>query len=77
MEKNNLNMRDAITFIEKTEKERQNLRKHIAGEGAKEDEFDLTINLARMDVNEAIRLISYAAQTKGMLENVKSKVEVF
>jgi cytidylate kinase len=77
MEKNNLNMREAIAFIEKTEKERHNLRKHIAGENAKEDEFDLTINLSRMNITEVIGLIRFAAQTKGLLETSKSKIEVF
>ncbi len=77
MEKNQLNLRDAISFIEKTEKERQNLRRHIAGEGAKEDDFDLTINLSRMHTSEVIDLIKHVAETRGFLETIKSKVEVF
>ncbi|MBL7967030.1 MAG: cytidylate kinase-like family protein [Prolixibacteraceae bacterium] len=77
MEKNKLNFREAISFIEKTEKERQNLRRHIAGEGAKDDEFDLTINLSRMDTSEVIDLIKHVAETRGFLEPVRSKVEVF
>lgn len=77
MEKNNLNLRQAIEFIEKTEKERQNLRKHIAGSIQHEDEFDLTINLARMKTAEVISIIKHSAQTRGFLETAKSKVEVF
>ncbi len=77
MEKNRMNFREAVEFIERTEKERQNLRKHIAGDQGTEDEFDLTINLARMKISEVITLIRHAAQIKGLLENVKSKVEVF
>lgn len=77
MEKNRMNFREAVEFIERTEKERQNLRKHIAGDQGTEDEFDLTINLARMKISEVIALIRHAAQTKGLLENVKSKEEVF
>jgi len=52
MEKNSLNAREAMEFIERTEKERQNLRKHIAGDQGSEDEFDLTINLSRMNIQE-------------------------
>lgn len=77
MEKNELNMREAIDFIEKTEKERHNLRKHIAGDDATEDEFDLTINIARMNIADVIGLMRFAAQAKGLLEPNKSKVEVF
>lgn len=77
MEKNNLNIKDAVEFIEKTEKERQNLRKHIADENGKEDEFDLTINLSRMNIDDVLSIIRFAAYTKGLLETNKSKVEVF
>jgi hypothetical protein len=77
MEKNQMKFREAVEFIEQTEKERQNLRKHIAGEQGTEDEFDLTINLARMEITEVISIIRFAAQMKGLLETVKSKVEVF
>lgn len=77
MEKNNLNLREAISFIEQTEKERQNLRRHIAGEGVKDDEYDLTINLARMSTSEVVDLIKHVAESRGFLETVKSKVEVF
>ena len=77
MEKNNLNHRQAFEFIEKTERERENFRKHIAGEEKTTDEFDLTINLARMKVRDVIDLICFATQAKGMLETTKSKVEVF
>lgn len=77
MEKNGLNLREAVDFIERTEKERENLRKHIAGDQGIEDEFDLTINLARMKVQDVISLIYFAAQTKGLLEYARSRVEVF
>lgn len=77
MEKNNLKLREAIEFIEKTEKERENFRKHIAGDHTHGEEFDMTINLSRMKVENAISLICYASQAKGLLETNKSKVEVF
>ncbi len=77
MGKNNLNLREAVEFIEKTEKERENFRKHIAGDHSKVEEFDLTINLARMKVENVISLICQASQINGLLETNKSKVEVF
>lgn len=77
MEKNNLNIREANDFIEKTEKERQNFIKHISAESDKDVEFDLMINLSRLNITEVIGLIRYAAQTKGLIETNKSKVEVF
>lgn len=77
MEKNNMKLREAVEFIEKTEKERENFRKHFAGEHSKADEFDLVLNLARINSKEAIKIICYVAQNKGLLESHKSKVEVF
>lgn len=77
MEKNDLNMREALDFIEKTEKERKNFIKHIDGENNKDIEFDLIINLSNLNITQAISLINFAAQTKGLLEPIKSKVEVF
>jgi cytidylate kinase len=77
MEKNDLNMREAIDFIEKTEKERHNFIKHISNENDKEAEFDLTINLSRLNITEVIGLIQYVAHSRGLLETNKSKVEVF
>ena len=77
MDKNNLNLREAMEFIDQTEKERQNFRKYFADFSHQEDEFDLTINISRIDIGHAIELIRFAAQNKGLLETTKSKVEVF
>jgi len=77
MEKNNLNMREAIDYIEKTEKERQNFIKHIAGENYSDVVFDITFNLSKLNITEMIEIIKFAAQIKGLLEPNKSKVEVF
>lgn len=77
MEKNKLSFRGAVEFIEKIEKERENFRKHIAGDKLNSDEFDLTINVSRMDITEVIRIIQFAAQARGLLETNKSKIEVF
>jgi cytidylate kinase len=77
MQKNSLNQNEAFEFIEKTEKERENFRKHIAGDSSMTEEFDITINLSRISVENAISLICQASQLKGLLETNKSKVEVF
>jgi len=77
MEKDRLNMREAIEFIERTERERQNLVKHIAQDNVKEGEFDFIVNMARMTIPQIVSLISQVASLKGMLETKKSKVEVF
>ena len=77
MEKFDLNIREATDLIEKTERERENLQRHIGGENYQDYGFDLTINLSRLNITEVIGLIKYAAQTKGLLEQNTSKVEVF
>jgi len=77
MEKDKVNMREAIDFIERTDRERQNLIKYISHDKDVENEFDLSVNLARISIPEVISLIKHLAQTKGMLESKKSKVEVF
>lgn len=76
MEKNNLNMREAMDFIEKTEKERHNFIKHIADE-TKDVGFDLTIDLSRNSSSDVVAIIRFVAQNKGLLAPIKSKVEVF
>lgn len=77
MEKNQMNLNNAIDFVEKTERERQNLIKHISNENVKDPGFDLTINLSRLSIPDVIGLIRHVAQSKGLLEPKKSKVEVF
>lgn len=77
MEKNNFKLREAIEFIDRTEKERQNFRKYFSDSVSQEDEFDLTINISRISIQDALNLIRFAAQSKGLLETHKSKVEVF
>ena len=77
MAKSKFNVREAVDFIEKTEKERQNFIKHIANEKNTDVEFDLSINLSRMNASEVISLIQFAAQAKGLLVPNKSKVEIF
>jgi len=77
MERNNLNRIEAIDFMEHTEIEQQNYIKQLAGENNNDVEFDLIINLSKMKTIEVIDLIKFAAQNKGLLESVKSKVEVF
>jgi cytidylate kinase len=73
MQKNNLNEKDAVEFIEKTERERYNLRKYIAGENGGENEFDLTINLSRLNITDVITIIRSAAHSKELFDATKSK----
>lgn len=77
MEKNNFKMREAVDFIEKTEKERDNFRQRISGNHELIEEFDLVLNMARINQDQIISLIRHIAQIKGMLEANKSKIEVF
>jgi len=77
MEKNNLNRREAEDFMEETENEQQYYLKQIVDENNNDVEFDLIINLSKMNTTEVIDFIKFAAQTKGLLVSVKSKVEVF
>jgi cytidylate kinase len=77
MVKDNLNMKEAMDFIEKTEKERRNFIKHIAGENNNDNQFDLIINIAKFNSTQLIDIIKFAAQSKDLLEPFNSKVEVF
>jgi len=77
MEKNQLNIRQAIEFIEKTEQERLNFRNRFVRNNEAPDVFDLTINLSRMTISSTVKIIQSAAQIKGLLEYNRSKVEVF
>ena len=77
MERFDLNMREATDLIEKIEMERDNLLRHIGGDYYDDYGFDLTINLSRLNITQVIGLIKHAAQTKGLLEENTSKVEVF
>ena len=77
IEKNNVNVREAIGFIEKTELERKNFIKRVADEKGENIEFDLIINISRLNIKDAISLVRMAAQYKGLLEPTRSKIEVF
>lgn len=77
MEKNNLNMREAVEFIERTEKERHNFIKHIGGEDINDYGYEMIINVSKLNITQLIGLIKFAAQSKGLLEAHTSKVEVF
>lgn len=77
MEKNNLKIQEAMDFIEKTENDRHSFINHMTGENNDEGQFDLIFNLSKLNITEVVGFIKYAAQTKGLLELHKSKVEVF
>lgn len=67
MKLNGLGEKEAIDFMTKIEVERHNLRKHIADESAKDDTFDLTIDLSRIAIETTIDLIKLAAKSRGLL----------
>ena len=77
MEKNNVSRSEAIDIIREEENIRHNYIKQIADENNKDVEFDLIINLSKMNITEVIDFIQFVAQTKGLLESHNSKVEVF
>ena len=68
---------NAVEFIEKTEKERDNFRNRIAGDRSQQEEFDLVFDLTRLTHDQIIALIRHSALLKGLLEANKSKIEVF
>ena len=77
MEKNNSNIQEAMDLIDKTEKDRHSFINHMAGENNDDVQFDLIFNLSKLNINEVVGFIKFAAQTKGLLEPHTSKVEVF
>ena len=77
MEKNNLNIQEAIEFIEKTENDRHSFINQMDCENNDEVQFDLTINISKLNITEVVDFIKVVAQTKGLLEAHISKVEVF
>lgn len=64
MTNNYLNREEAIEFILKVEKERAAFRKAIKKEALEADTFDLYLNRASFQDNEAIELIELAAEKK-------------
>lgn len=66
MKKFKLKKEESREFINKVESERMNLRAIIAGNITETEEFDLTLNLSRLDNEKLVDIILYAAQKKGL-----------
>ncbi len=74
---NHLNREEAISFIERVEKERMAFRKAIKGDRDHEEYFDLTINRHSFGDRETMELILLAIEKKGILRDYKPYVDFF
>lgn len=75
MTNNKLNRNEAISFIEKVEKERAAFRKTLKESSLREEFFDLTINRGSFTNEQAVDLIEFAVEKKGILHDFKPKIE--
>lgn len=77
MHNNHLNKQEAIAFIQKVEKERYAFRKAIKEESLHEEYFDMWINRASFNDEEAISVIMSAVKNKKILAAFKPKMEFY
>ncbi|WP_297092003.1 cytidylate kinase-like family protein [uncultured Draconibacterium sp.] len=77
MTNNKLNRNEAITFIEKVEKERAAFRKALKESSLREEFFDLTINRGSFSNEQAVELVEFAIEQKGILIDYKPKIEFY
>ncbi|MDX8339654.1 cytidylate kinase-like family protein [Draconibacterium sp. IB214405] len=77
MTNNKLNRNEAIAFIEKVEKERTAFRKALKESSLREEFFDLTINRGSFTNEQAVDLVEYAVEKKGLLLDYKPKIEFY
>ena len=75
MTNNKLNRNEAIAFIEKVEKERAAFRKALKQSSLHEDFFDLTINRGSFTNEQAVDLIEFVIEKKGILQELRSNIE--
>lgn len=74
---NDLNREEATRFIKKVEKERAAFRKAIREENLREELFDLTINRATFSDENIVGLIENAIEKKGILQDIKPKIQFY
>lgn len=74
---NDLNKEEAMNFINRVENERIAFRKAIKEESLREELFDLTLNRASFTDVEIVDVICYAIELKGILQNVKPKIQYY
>lgn len=77
MKNNNLQREEAITFINRVEKERIAFRKVLREENLREEYFDLTINRASFSTEQVAEMVIYAMEKKNILADYNRKVEFF
>lgn len=77
MKNNNLNRTEAISFIERVEKERISFRKMIKAEIEQESHFDLTINRASFTDKQVIDMIIQAMEMKQILVDNKHQLQFY
>lgn len=75
MTNNKLNRNEAIAFIEKVEKERAAFRKVLKESSLREDFFDITINRGSFTNEQAVDLVEFAIEKKGILYAPKTRIE--
>jgi cytidylate kinase len=77
MSNNRLNREEAIEFIEKVEMERKVFRKAIRKEVPEDDVFDLCINRASFQDEEAIEIIELAAKKKNIFADYGQRLHYY
>ncbi|SHE41245.1 Cytidylate kinase [Mariniphaga anaerophila] len=77
IDNNHLNREEAIEFINKVERERKAFRKAIRQESPETDLFDLCINRASFNDEEAIDLIVTAAEKKGIFNDYGKQFDFY
>ncbi len=77
MHNNQLNHEQAVTFIDKVEKEREAFRKTIGGAHMKPFLFDLCINRALFNDEETVDFIEYAVIRKIIVPSQKTTIDVY
>ncbi|WP_297093718.1 AAA family ATPase [uncultured Draconibacterium sp.] len=75
MTNNRLNRNEAVSFIEKVEKERAAFRKALKESNLHEEFFDLTINRGSFTNEQAVDLVEFAVESKGILHEFSPRIE--
>ncbi len=74
---NKLSKAEAIRFIEKVEAERMTFRKALKENSLHEELFDITMNRASFNDEQAAELIEFAIEKKQILANFKNKAVLY
>lgn len=77
MTNNNLKREEAITFINRVEKERIAFRKALREENLREEYFDLTLNRGSFSTEQVAEMVIYAMEKKNILADYNRKVDFF